>query len=530
MKAWSRCLVGLFCLCLSGSLACERTPQAPEHKKARSLKDLARALRSPSPGKRVEAVLTLATRGVEAMPLMVQTLQSHDPRLRWQAILWLQKQGVKAAGPLLKATFHFDPKIRMRAGFALSRLGKKLHSHREILLLALEKAKDPAVRVYLGKALCQIGRPVEAKLQALLLQYAQLAPLQASTQPTTKVSTGPSSRHTPKLKRLFQRWLSRSRQTDAWNEIFRTLQCIGTATPSYLDALGHIATRAPAARSLKAMSHLLSLGPLAEKPWRFVLQRADDTRRMQALDLLNSKRPFRSKRLDQQIFPMLRSPSPELRWQAARYFGLAPGASFAIPALKQATQDSDPRVQHAALVALTRRKVPPKALHAVITAHLQSTHPVARAGALVAIGLLAKQAPKGLETLLTSTKDPARVVREAAASSLGAYASEGHKGAVLALLYLLKDKATQVRQEAIRSLGKANISQDIIVRVLAVLLRDPQASIRRSTADALGALKLQAAPALSTLRKATSNESDLLTRQAMETALQTITRALSQTP
>ena len=155
----------------------------------------------------------------------------------------------------------------------------------------------------------------------------------------------------------------------------------------------------------------------------------------------------------------------------------------------------------------------------------------ARAAAAEDLGQLGRRAAAGL--LLRALADPKPTVRAAAAAALGAV---GDSSAAEALAECLKDPSPMVRAASAGALGAigGRESTGLVATsqpadgaggppasarsgAIAALLKDPDASVRREAAKALGLLR--DANAVDPLGRAATGDSDIQTRTAAAAAL-----------
>ena len=208
--------------------------------------------------------------------------------------------------------------------------------------------------------------------------------------------------------------------------------------------------------------------------------------------------------------------SPEVRQEAAlalKHYANKEG----VRALTGALQDPDRGVRAAAVESLTQLKDPksirplvhafegaddgyrdqiasalaamPKQEFQQLTDLLMGlSHPKARAGITLTLGLIGDQA--AMQLLTTFLKDPEPMVRASAASALGRF---GKEGMTSALADCLSDPKRRVRAAVVDALGKSGDAA-IIEDLLPLLESEPDALVCQRVALAVGALVADQGP------------------------------------
>ncbi|MEE8462536.1 MAG: HEAT repeat domain-containing protein [Acidobacteriota bacterium] len=254
------------------------------------------------------------------------------------------------------------------------------------------------------------------------------------------------------------------------------------------------------------------LEPLADTV-SVLLQDANLNIRVQAIRVLAK---IHSESLFSVLLSAFSDASPEVRQEAAlalKHYANKEG----VRALTGALQDPDRGVRAAAVESLTQLKDPksirplvhafegaddgyrdqiasalaamPKQEFQQLTDLLMGlSHPKARAGITLTLGLIGDQA--AMQLLTTFLKDPEPIVRASAASALGRF---GKEGMTSALADCLSDPKRRVRAAVVDALGKSGDAA-IIEDLLPLLESEPDALVCQRVALAVGALVADQGP------------------------------------
>ena len=187
----------------------------------------------------------------------------------------------------------------------------------------------------------------------------------------------------------------------------------------------------------------------------------------------------------------------------------------AVPALAEGLEDEDETVIGASAKALGLFGA--AAVDALVSA-LESTNPVARWNAALALGAIGTDAADAIPSLVRALGDPDEQVRARVARALGMIATESTQ-AVQPLVSALDDEDATVRAAAAWSVGEHGEHARWAVLPLVDALRDEDPGVRMHAAIALGKLGEHARQAVLDLSSLLESETDLEVRRAATEAL-----------
>lgn len=170
--------------------------------------------------------------------------------------------------------------------------------------------------------------------------------------------------------------------------------------------------------------------------------------------------------------------------------GLASGVT--VPALVDALKDPSIDVRLGAITALAKVGSRSDAAIPALLAALRDEEVASSAGYY--LGLLRSDARLVVPELARALKDPSPSCRSAAAYALGAFGRPAHESVLPGLIECLKDPKPRVRAGAAFALQRLGVEAKPAEAALRNLLDDRNQWVRRSAADALQAIKANAAP------------------------------------
>lgn len=398
----------------------------------------------------------------KSLQVWISALKHKDARVRFEAAVALGKLGAPQAAlaPLIAAVKDEDSQVRSAALGALSQSDVANPSIVAAVLGAL-KDRQVLVRVDAETAL--------GKLPLSTLQ-AGMRPLMIALKDTN-----------PTVRRVAQETVKRfgPETTDLVKDLV-------AASQSKTPAVRRIADLAwdgmdPPSKEMRAD---LSTAAKAQDP---ELRRAA----VLVVDMFSPLIPEALSILRDALTDQV----PTVRRLAARALGrMGPAAREAAPTLIIAYQDPDEEVRKAVTVALPHVLSGVKDVAILITALPIQDRPVWQAATRTLLAII--QDTKDLQTLRATLTAPETSVRQATAAALGRIGPE----AVPSLIEMLQDENVAVRAAAARALG------DIIrgtkdLPTLRATVKAPDASVRRATTAALGAIGAEAVPSLIELLK-----------------------------
>ncbi len=186
------------------------------------------------------------------------------------------------------------------------------------------------------------------------------------------------------------------------------------------------------------------------------------------------------------------------------------------PLVQRATDDPDPGVRAAAIMALghvghaenasNAQEVIPTLLRA-----LNDSHPLVRRAAAEVLGRVPD--PRAVRALQEAARDRDAAVRAAAVEALG---EQGDPAALPTLLERLRDKDPFVRRQAARALGRLR-APTALAALLECLVREEDVDVKRAIAWALGEIgHPHAAETLRTLSRSADPYLSATAREALK--------------
>lgn len=199
--------------------------------------------------------------------------------------------------------------------------------------------------------------------------------------------------------------------------------------------------------------------------------------------------------------------------------GMNPPPSLAIPALVKALGDSSSLVQSGAGTVLGKIGVAGGALEPVLEA-LKSTNATVRQQAAASLGQFKEKPAEAVQPLIGLAQTDAVVaVRQAAIKSLGQI---GNPLALDALIQLFSDSNASIRQSSAEAVGQFEKAAAPAVPGLTLLLKDSTANVRMAAANALGKVGADAKIALPDLAAAAQKETSSTAFSAIISAYTTL--------
>jgi HEAT repeat protein len=197
----------------------------------------------------------------------------------------------------------------------------------------------------------------------------------------------------------------------------------------------------------------------------------------------------------------LKNPDPEVRLKSAcLLLELGPIAKFAIPALREALEDKDPRVRVKVAEALWRIERPePRVLLLVLLDSLKEKDATVRINALVVLGRIGAGARTAVPDMIAALKDKEEDVRLEAVLALGQLGPAA-KSAIPALLSSVQGDKLGLLEPAV-SVALGNIGTSAVTP-LKKALTDKDVRLRRTGAFALGLIGPKARSAVGDLSAA----------------------------
>jgi HEAT repeat protein len=189
----------------------------------------------------------------------------------------------------------------------------------------------------------------------------------------------------------------------------------------------------------------------------------------------------------------LRNKDPRVRDRAAHELvRLGPIAAEAIPALLDAYDDADPKVNMPSIIGMG-----PTAIPRLIQA-LKDPRPRVRAAAVICLGRVQADQERYVSAVIDALNDESGVVRNAAFLILGEHGPKA-KPAVPVLIKLLQDENPEVAASAAEVLGKIGPDAREAVPALVKTLNHKRRAAAASAAEALGMIGADAREAVPTL-------------------------------
>lgn len=204
----------------------------------------------------------------------------------------------------------------------------------------------------------------------------------------------------------------------------------------------------------------------------------------------------------------LEDPNVNVRIHAAHALrDIGPAADEARPALFKALTDPEDKIRVSAAEAIVRIG-PGLGDEEPLIAALKDKDGVVRGYAAVALGKRGNNALEAAPSLVKLLSDTSEDARAGAAEALGQIRPRDSKPQMTALRAVLKDQSPKVRERAVFSVGQIGSKGESkslageLVPDISPLLKDKETGVRRSAAQALGALgkgASKAAPLLAPL-------------------------------
>jgi HEAT repeat protein len=422
-----------------------------------------------------------------------EALADLDHEARRSAMLALEKMGEKATPFFIEALRGESKEAAIQAASALERMGMVAIWIEE---LAGENSETPF------ELLTLIAKNGVVETLARSLTHPQL-PVRIRL--CNILSEGTSSRSFEALAELAQKGTEWAERVEALLALIKLADV--RSVPLLRDALDE---KQEAVQELLLLALQESprslLEPLADQ-LSALLQGANLNIRVQAIKVLAK---IHSESLFSVLLSSLADAAPEVRREAAlalQHYSNRQG----VQALVATLQDPDGGVRTTAVESLGQLR-DPQAIRPLVHAfegadedyrdHIASalaampkqefhqltdllmglSHPKARAGITLTLGLIGDQA--AMQLLTTFLKDPEPIVRASAASALGRF---GREGMTSVLVDCLSDPKRKVRAAVVDALGKSG-NAAIIEYLLPLLESEPDALVCQRVALAVGCL------------------------------------------
>ncbi|GBC82983.1 Bilin biosynthesis protein PecE [bacterium HR10] len=216
--------------------------------------------------------------------------------------------------------------------------------------------------------------------------------------------------------------------------------------------------------------------------------------------------------LKHEILKRLHDPNAARRRDALLMLGTFTDVPLS-PILHSATDDPDPGVRAAAIMALGHASHASNAQELIPTLlrALKDSHPLVRRAAAGVLGRV--RDPRAVRALQEAARDRDAAVRAAAVEALG---EQGDQAALTTLLERLRDKDPFVRRQAARAIGRLR-APTALAALLERLVREEDVDVKRAIAWALGEIgNPHAAETLRTLSRSTDPYLSATAREALK--------------
>jgi HEAT repeat protein len=461
------------------------------------------------------AVLALRKIGKPAAEAVIPLLKHNDPIVRYQAAAVLSGLNPAEGSVALP-----DVQAAMEAERNLQ--GGELYAFEEMVaatlnlggdvssvvkqIIELLKNDNEVVRFRSAKILARVGRkaaPAVPRLTELLND--SLTPIQTAALEAL-AAIGPAAKDSViEIAKKVE-----SEDVGVAREATRTLRALGPAAAPAVPALAKALDSNDSNFCVEAAQAIAAVGPDATAAVEAIAKHLEDanSRREEKVALLQAAAAIGSPAKDTipAIGKLLAERDTAIRQAAAEALGkVGPGNADAIKLLTTPMADvknTPVALQASILKALATMGPAAKAVAPDVKALADKANdPTTKVWAAATLVALGTDADANSKIVLAALKDKTAKSTRGSAVEAAEFLGPKARSAVSDLLEVLQDKAqpTTVREKAARTLGKLTAKEAI--RPLTEMLRDPDHSLRRASADALGLMGPEAVTAAPKLRE-----------------------------